>query len=519
MKKLRVGLFLVGLGVLIFLSFFVSPLYEHATAQSDLQTGWDAVDAYLRSEMNELHIPGMAVVIVSGDQVVYSQGFGVAAAAGRPVTPQTPMVLGSVSKGITALAVMQLVEAGKLDLDAPVVHYLPWFRMADSPESGLPDAWAQITPRQLLHQTSGIAEYTGANTWDSRYAGDDALERQVRSFAEFPLVHAPGEAFEYSNANYEILGLLVQAVSGQSYEAYIEKHVFQPLDMRHSYTLAAEATDLATGYRHWFGQSFPAPTLPVPREHVPSAMLISTAEDMGHYLIAQMNGGKYGDVQVLSAQGIAELHHPVAPAWEGATYAMGWAVGADGSLSHNGETPGFTSGIRIEGDWGVFVVRNIAANQREQRLDEIAPGILQLVQGQTPVRNTLNPAFRRTMVELTVLFVLQLAGLLWALRRFLRWVRHPESAPHKVTRILAAVLPGLVISLALAVLLWYMGPISGHRSFSVQALGAPDQMLLLGSNIVLALIGAILQVIKGIWLWRNRSFPVTSNYTMLKIER
>ena len=70
--------------------------------------------------MRELRIPGLAVTIVHGDQVVYAQGYGVADASGQPVTPQTPMLLGSVSKGITALAIMQLVEAGQLDLDAPV---------------------------------------------------------------------------------------------------------------------------------------------------------------------------------------------------------------------------------------------------------------------------------------------------------------------------------------------------------------------------------------------------------------
>jgi CubicO group peptidase (beta-lactamase class C family) len=434
--------------------------------------GFDAVDAYLRAEMDELHIPGLEAVIVSGDQVVYTQGFGIADAAGRAVTPQTPMLLGSVSKGLTALAVMQLVEAGKLNLDTPVVQYLSWFRMADSSDNASSAPWTQVTLRQLLHHTSGIAEYTGANTWGSRYAGDDALEGQVRSFAGFPLVHEPGEVFEYSNANYEILGLLVQTVSGQSYEAYLQEHIFRPLDMRHSYALAAKAPDLAVGYRYWFGRPIAAPNLPVPRVHIPSAMLISTAEDIGHYLIVQMNGGRYGDIQVLSAQGIAELHRPVAPAWDGATYAMGWAVAPDGSLSHNGETPGFTSGIRIEGAWGVFVVRNIAANQREQRLDEIAPGILQVVRGQTPAQNTLNPSFRRTMVELAALLVMQLAGLLWSMRRFLRWIRRPEGAPHRVVQILLAVLPPLVISLAL--------------------------------------VGVILQAIRTVWLWSggSRNVPI-----------
>jgi CubicO group peptidase (beta-lactamase class C family) len=489
--------------VLLSAIIFSSPVIGATAGRQAALADFGAVDEYLRAEMRDLQIPGMAAVIVSGDQIAYTQGFGVADAGGRAVTPQTPMLLGSISKGFTALAVLQLAEAGQLALDAPVVQYLPWFRLSNRSRDVPADAWMQIALRQLLHHTSGIAEYTGANTWDSRYAGDDALEQQVRSFANSPLAHTPGEVFEYSNANYEILGLIVQVVSGQSYESYIDEHIFRPLEMRHSYTLAAEAVDLASGHRYWFGWPFPAPNLPTPRAHGPSAMLVSTAEDMGHYLIAHMNGGKYGDVQILSAQGIAELHRPVAPIGDGNIYAMGWAVGPDGTLSHNGETPGFTSGIRIEGEWGVFVTRNIAANQREQRLDEIAPGILQIVRDQTSVRNTLDPSFRRKMVALAVLLVLQTGGVVWSLRRLRRWMRRPESVPHRTGRILWAVLPSLVVSLALAALLWYMGPVSAHRTFSVQALSAPDQMLLLGTNVVMAIGAAALQVSSGIWLWRR----------------
>jgi CubicO group peptidase (beta-lactamase class C family) len=455
----------------------------------------DAASAYLQSEMRDLRIPGIEAVIVSGEQVVYAEGLGVADGSGRAITPQTPMLLGSVSKGITALAAMQLVEAGKLDLNAPVGRYLPWFRMAEGSRNIVPGAWTRITPRQLLHHTSGISEYTGAKTWGSRYVGDDALERQVRSFASYPLVHTPGEAFEYSNANYQILGLIVQTVSGQSYESYIQEHIFGPLEMHHSYALAAQARDMAGGYRYWFGWPLPAPNLPVPRAHGPSAMLVSTAEDMGHYLIAQINGGRYGDVQVLSARGMAELHCPAAAIGDGNSYAMGWVIEPDGSWFHNGETASFTSGIRVEGQWGAFVVRNIAANQREQRLDEIAPGLLRLVRDETPERSTLDPSFRRTMVELGVLLVMQAVGVAWSLRRLLRWGQQPESAPKGTGRILMAVLPLLLIDLALAALLWYMGPVSAHRTFSVQALSAPDQMLLLGANVALALIGALLQII------------------------
>ncbi|HEX7774460.1 MAG TPA: serine hydrolase domain-containing protein, partial [Pyrinomonadaceae bacterium] len=84
------------------------------------------------------------------DKIVYLKGYGQADPSGRPMTPQTPLILGSITKSFTALAVMQLVEAGKVELDAPVRRYIPWFRVAD------PNASAQITVRQLLYQTSGL---------------------------------------------------------------------------------------------------------------------------------------------------------------------------------------------------------------------------------------------------------------------------------------------------------------------------------------------------------------------------
>ena len=85
--------------------------------------------------MEELGIPGAALVIVQGDQIVHLKAFGVADGSGRPVTPQTPFFTGSTGKSITALAIMQLVEAGKIKLDAPVQTYLPWFRVADAKAS------------------------------------------------------------------------------------------------------------------------------------------------------------------------------------------------------------------------------------------------------------------------------------------------------------------------------------------------------------------------------------------------
>src|SRR5918912_1372739 len=119
-----------------------------------------SIDAYINAQMQADHIPGVALGLVHNDQIVHLRGFGTADQSGRAVTPQTPFILASVSKSFTALAIMQLVEAGKVELDAPVQRYLPWFRVAD------PVASARITVRHLLYHTSGIPSSGYACTTD-----------------------------------------------------------------------------------------------------------------------------------------------------------------------------------------------------------------------------------------------------------------------------------------------------------------------------------------------------------------
>ena len=114
-----------------------------------------AIDAYVEEQMHRLNIPGVSLAIVEGDQIVHLRGFGQARPGGEAPTPQTPFFIGSLTKSFTALAVMQLVEAGKIELDAPVQRYLPWFRVAD------PQASAQMTVRHLLNQTSGLPMLPG----------------------------------------------------------------------------------------------------------------------------------------------------------------------------------------------------------------------------------------------------------------------------------------------------------------------------------------------------------------------
>jgi len=121
-----------------------------AGASSESAPDFAAIDHYVQKEMKQTRMPGVALGVVKADEIVHLKGFGKADSSGRAVRPQTPFIIGSLSKSFTALAIMQLVEAGKLELDAPVQRYLPWFRVADE------EASARITVRELLNHTSGL---------------------------------------------------------------------------------------------------------------------------------------------------------------------------------------------------------------------------------------------------------------------------------------------------------------------------------------------------------------------------
>ena len=202
--------------------------------------------------------------MVLADGTVITLASGQADTARREAMPRDAgMLAGSVGKTFFAALALNLVAEGRLDLDAPISRYLgsePWF-------SRLPNA-REITVRQLLTMTSGLPQVTETQLWTAQ--DDRALERMVRQLATVELGRPVG-SFGYSNANYETLGLIVQEVSGLSYESYIQRHVFAPLDMRGSFVSPQEALrhGMASGHRWWFGLPV-AVTFPFNRGELPA---------------------------------------------------------------------------------------------------------------------------------------------------------------------------------------------------------------------------------------------------------
>jgi CubicO group peptidase (beta-lactamase class C family) len=360
-----------------------------------------ALDAFLESKQRSLRLPGLAVAVVQDDQMLYERGLGYAA-PGRVMTPYTPLIIGSLSKSFTALAIMQLVEAGKVGLDVPIQHYIPWFQLADS------EAAAAITTRHLLTHTSGISTYAGRELLGG--SGGKTIEQSVRELCTLKLTQSIGTAFQYSNTNYLIAGLIVEIISGQSYASYIQEHIFAPLGMSQSHTSEHEAVadGLATGYRWWFGLPVPA-RVPYLDDALPAAFLISSAHDQARYLIACLDAGRTSQA-VLSPASFAELFRAQTTTPTGSSYTLGWRRSQlDGTtvIFHTGEVANFRAEMMLlpELRLGIIVLVNINNGLiADLGLDRIVPGIVSVLRGKQPATRKLT--FKRFSVALNGLIAL-----------------------------------------------------------------------------------------------------------------
>lgn len=170
--------------------------------------------------------PGAAVIVVREGKVIFRKGYGLAnVELGVPVEPDMVFRLGSVTKQFTAVAILMLAEQGKLSLDDDLTKFLP-----DYPTKG-----QKITIEHLLTHTSGIKNYTSLPEWLSAWRKDLTVKEIVDLFKDQPMDFAPGEKWSYSNSGYVLLGAIIEKVSGQTYQDFIQKNIFTPLGMKHSY--------------------------------------------------------------------------------------------------------------------------------------------------------------------------------------------------------------------------------------------------------------------------------------------
>jgi CubicO group peptidase (beta-lactamase class C family) len=257
------------------------------------------LDGYLPYALRTGDIAGAVVAVVKDGQIVTERGFGYSDVAKRtPVDPKLTLFRpGSVSKLFTWTAVMQLVEQGKIDLDGDVNQYLD-FKIP--PREGKP-----ITMRNLMQHTAGFEEQAkGILSHDPKAPGFDVLLKQWVPERVF----APGSTPAYSNYGASLAGYIVQRVSGESFDDYIDQHIFAPLDMKYSTFRQPLPANLAP----LMSQGYPlASEPPEPFEIVgpaPAGSLSSPGEDMAHFMIAHLQNGEYHGNRILKAE-TAEMMH------------------------------------------------------------------------------------------------------------------------------------------------------------------------------------------------------------------
>jgi CubicO group peptidase (beta-lactamase class C family) len=315
------------------------------------------LDGFMPQQIEHADIAGAVVAVVKDGKLLFAKGYGYSDVAKKtPVSPETTLFRpGSISKLFTWTAVMQQVELGKLDLDRDVNDYLD-FKIP--PAFGKP-----ITLRNIMTHTSGFEE-TAKNLFV------DSAE-ELRPNGEYLRVHMPARIFPpgatpaYSNYATTMAAYIVERVSGQNFNDYVEEHIFKPLNMTHATFRQplpdALKPDMSNGYILGSGE-------PKHFEYVqvaPAGSLSASAVDMTHFMIAHLQNGKYGDTQILKPETAIQMHARQQGVWLPSMNAMclgfyeQWLDGHR-SIGHGGDTVSFHSNLHLimDANAGLFVSYN-----------------------------------------------------------------------------------------------------------------------------------------------------------------
>ncbi len=302
------------------------------------------VDGLVANEMAAQGLVGMSVAIAKNGTVLYSQGYGYAdLSTCEPVQPDIPFQIGSVTKQFTAAAVLQLQNAGTLNIDDPVVTYVGSYPFDP-----------RITLRMLLNQTSGLQDYhnfPAASSWVNGVPEQTVLSQ----IAQATLLFAPGTAYAYSNSNYFVLGSVIEAVSGKSYSDFMAANIFQPVGL--SSTSYGQPPVFASPYNAAHGPGLIAD----PSYNFAAGALWSNVQDLATWDAALLNG------KVIPAPLFTLMVTPANvadyPQGQPSKYAMGWVRGTEVGhpfIWHNGETFSYTAfnGMFLDDGFSVALLAN-----------------------------------------------------------------------------------------------------------------------------------------------------------------
>ncbi|MBL7200108.1 MAG: beta-lactamase family protein [Anaerolineae bacterium] len=340
---------------------------------------FDQLCAFIQEDMQEKGVPGVAVGILCEDQT-YTAGFGVTNADHPlPVTDETLFQIGSITKTFTCLAIMRLIEMGKLELGATVRTYLPEFRVADGAASTQATIWHLLT--HMSGWVGDLFEDTGA--------GEDAMAKYMALMADLEQLAPVGTVWSYNNAGFYLTGYLIERITGQCYEAAMVELVFDPLGLKCCYydPGAVITHRFAVGHQVDGREAHVLQPWPLPRAAYAAGAITCDVHELLRYARFQMGDGSAergdgeGTEQVLKPETMAQMHTPQVDIWgEKAQMALSWFVndiGGTRQLSHGGGTNGQISLLAFypEHRLALAVVTN--ANQGGGVTDDVRRWVLE----------------------------------------------------------------------------------------------------------------------------------------------
>ena len=339
------------------------------------------IDVLVRDLMQSQRIPGLTLAVVNHRQIALSRAYGVADVENDvPMTREAEIRTASIAKPMTATAVMELVEQGKLDLDAPVQRYCPAFPLKTSPAG---DPWP-VTTRELLAHRAGMRWYQGADEErNTRHYAD--LNDAVKHFADGPPLFQPGTKMQYSSYGYVVVGCAIEGATHESYLDYIAQNVFDPAGM--SSTMADDPQRIiphrARGYDRGPDANKPGDLENAPfldsSDRIPGGGFVSTAEDLVRFAAAVMSE------KLVSRAMLEEMWKPTNSQDEAVgnskapPYGLGWGIGMlEGHriVGHNGGQAGTSTTLKLVPDRQLAVA--VMTNLEGAKLDDFAEAVLKL---------------------------------------------------------------------------------------------------------------------------------------------
>lgn len=352
--------------------YSVSASSDHLADDQDVQAGIFLANAWLENRLNYDRVPGASIAVVADQETVWSQGFGYARLRGKvPATEDTRYSICSVSKLFTSLGVMQLRDAGKLDLDAPLDDVLPWY---DLPPHA--DAEEPVTLRNILSHVAGLPREAVTPYWvEEDFPARGTIQDGV---GDQQALYRPYERFQYSNLGMSLAGEAIAAASGEDYHDYVRDNILAPLGMDET-TSELPVDD----YGKSFAAGYRLPGKNGKRPEVgkytlngiaPAAGFASSAKDLALFAKWQFRLRENGGEEVVKATTLREMQRLqwAEPDMDGANWGLGFAlskVGKDIWVGHGGYCPGYRTSFLVRPQDKVAVIMMVNVN-------DVAPGSL-----------------------------------------------------------------------------------------------------------------------------------------------